>query len=338
MQAVRIGDMKIYRAAMSVVLAFLIPAITVLIFGFSLNFLLGTTAERHSEIVFTVAVFSALASGLSLLNARILLGKLRDSIVVLLTVSLVVGLHASALVYLVIRQPIVILLDRTETLSFLFLSTLFVLSFSLNMVGNALFSRRLDIARAKAHEESLAKKELENRFLLSQIHPHFLYNALNTAVSLLPRPKEAEELMLDLAEFLRTSLDISESAFVQVQDEILLTETFLRIQKKRFSDRLDFTISQNISKAWNIPPLILQPLVENSIKHAMDSSLHIDCSISDEQSSLIIQIQDSEGNLKPEHLGKGTGLKNVKSRVELAGGQFEIENGGIRIEFTKPAD
>ncbi|NNK86497.1 MAG: histidine kinase, partial [Desulfobacterales bacterium] len=105
------------------------------------------------------------------------------------------------------------------------------------------------------------------------------------------------------------------------------------IQKMRFDQRLEYEI--NCSVKGSIPPLIVQPLVENSIKYNIKEVdvLKIMIDVSRGKNIIVIKIIDSAKKVTPDMLHKGTGLTVTQKRVENAGGSFIIKNGGIEISF-----
>lgn len=183
-------------------------------------------------------------------------------------------------------------------------------------------------------EEKHLREQMEQKLYSSKINPHFLFNSLNLMISLLNRPKKAEKALIYLSELLRYTLDASEKKEISIKEEIINVEKYLFIQKLRFEERLGYLIICNDN--FLIPPLILQPLVENSIKHNIREveKLEIKIEVQTDKSEAIIKIIDSNMKVSSDMIGKGTGLDTTKKRVELAGGKFIINNGGIIITFS----
>jgi two-component system sensor histidine kinase LytS len=130
-----------------------------------------------------------------------------------------------------------------------------------------LFSTQLELGRAEYQSRLLARAEL--KALQSQINPHFLFNALNTIISILRKdPARARELLIDLSDFFRKNLSMSLD-LVPLEQEIEHVKAYLAIEQARFCERLKavFEIQEGIDIM--VPPLILQPLVENAIKHGL---------------------------------------------------------------------
>ena len=130
-----------------------------------------------------------------------------------------------------------------------------------------LFSTQLELSKIEEQSRLLAKAEL--KALQAQINPHFLFNALNTIVSYCrSSPGTARKLLIDLGDILRNNLG-HYGENIDLYTEIKNIKSYLNIEKARFGSRLNvkFQIQEGIN--CHIPPLLLQPLVENSIKHGL---------------------------------------------------------------------
>ncbi len=197
-------------------------------------------------------------------------------------------------------------------------------------------------------EAQLAQAQLQA--LQAQIHPHFLFNALNTISTVIYEDVRAADTMIArLSDFLRHSLNASRSQEVTLSEEMNFLNLYLAIMRPRFEDRLrvEFEVGQGINDAL-VPKLILQPLVENSIKHAADPNsgqVNIAVKAARENGSLRLEIKDDgpglSGKLR-EALGNGIGLTNTIERLEkLYGGnhEFTLQNlidGGLLVRVTVP--
>lgn len=131
-----------------------------------------------------------------------------------------------------------------------------------------LFSTQLELEDLRIKEHMLAHAEI--RRLQAQINPHFLFNSLNTIGSFCrTNAEKARELLLDLSLYMRKNLD-SSRGFIPLSDELDQVRSYLAIEQARFGDRIG--VRWNIDEScagWPIPPLIIQPLVENSVKHGI---------------------------------------------------------------------
>ena len=182
-------------------------------------------------------------------------------------------------------------------------------------------------------KEKNLKNQMEMKLLSSKTNPHFLFNSLNMIITLLKKPHKAETAILDLSDLLRHNLENSEKTKISIEEELDSVRKYLSIQKLRFGDKLQYDIINN--EKFDIPPLIIQPLVENSIKYnlAKETSLTITICILKNIHSITIQIIDSAKRITPSMLNRGTGLTITKKRIENFGGTFLILKGGIEISF-----
>ena len=171
-------------------------------------------------------------------------------------------------------------------------------------------------------ELNLLLQESRLNVLRSQINPHFLFNSLNSVSSLtLSHPEKAHELVIKLSDFLRYSLHKTDEKFNNLEQELLHTHQYIDIEKVRFGDRL--IIEKDIAKEtlqMKIPVLLLQPLLENAIKHGVYSSLNnvnVQLKTSIVNNNLVIEISNyfEDSHVKPP--GTATGLANIRSRLQL---------------------
>lgn len=134
-------------------------------------------------------------------------------------------------------------------------------------LGN-LFSTQLELEDIQIKEQMLAHAEI--RRLQAQINPHFLFNSLNTITSFCrSNAEKARELLMDLSLYMRRNLDLSRG-FIPLSEELEQVRSYLAIEQARFGHRIavDMNIAEDCN-SWPIPPLIIQPLVENSIRHGL---------------------------------------------------------------------
>lgn len=186
--------------------------------------------------------------------------------------------------------------------------------------------------------------------LRMQLNPHFLFNTLNTVLALVhEKPDAAERMLVRLSRLLRRTLDQSESAEVSLRQEIEFLKLYLEIEEMRFPDRL--TVKYDIPKAAEdllVPQLILQPLVENALRHGIlprEEAGQIEISARVRKSVLELAVRD-DGIGLPESADapfrEGIGLSNVRSRLaHLYGGaqQFTLRNsdtGGVEALMSIP--
>jgi LytS/YehU family sensor histidine kinase len=121
----------------------------------------------------------------------------------------------------------------------------------------------------------IAQRDAELRALRAQVDPHFLFNSLNSIAGLIPADRDKARLMCQrLADFLRDSLSLGRETKIPLSREVALAEQYLRVEQVRFGDRLEVkTVVADGSAGVPVPPLILQPLVENAVRHGVATRL-----------------------------------------------------------------
>jgi len=164
--------------------------------------------------------------------------------------------------------------------------------------------------------------EAELKSLKYQINPHFLFNALNSISSLtISDPEKAQEMSIILSDFLRKTLAVNDIKMVLLKDEIESINLYLKIEKVRFEKRLQINLDiPEECEGILIPNMILQPLVENAIKHGVyESSENVDINISCEikENFVEITISNTFDPSSVSNLGEGIGLSNINSRLKL---------------------
>jgi signal transduction histidine kinase len=201
--------------------------------------------------------------------------------------------------------------------------------------------------RASQLEAQLAGARLVR--LQTQLHPHFLFNALNSVLPLVFRDREAAARTIStLEELLRRSLEADAAQLVPLSRELEFLEMYLEIQTTRFQDRLKvaFDVPPELSSA-RVPNLILQPLVENAIKHGVSAQPgcgKVEISARREKEMLVLRVRDDgPGLLEPLRPGgSGVGLANTRARLEQLYGddqRLDLENiaeGGLEVTLNLP--
>ena len=205
---------------------------------------------------------------------------------------------------------------------------------SFETMRHKLQSTTLALSRQQTEQERAYKLLAEARLssLASRIHPHFLFNTLNSIVALIPSdPARAEDTVGKLASLLRFSLSENQGGLVPLAQELKIVRDYLEIERTRFGPRLRFAIDAPAAlNDVKVPPLALQSLVENSIKHAVaqrPEGATIRIVGLKEQDKIRLQVIDdgpgfSLRSITPEH-----GLGNLVSRLELLFG----ENGQLSV-------
>jgi two-component system, LytTR family, sensor kinase len=193
-------------------------------------------------------------------------------------------------------------------------------------------------ARAVARAQALAH-DAQLKMLHYQINPHFLFNTLNAISTLVleKRNDQAERMLLGLAGFLRYSLDRQPTALAALAAEIEAQRKYLEIEQTRFGDKLQvrFAIEPGLDDA-RLPSLILQPILENAIKHAITPSVDgglIVVSARRDGDLLRIRVDDDgPGLAAAEPARRGVGLANARERLQLIYG----ERGGLSASNRAP--
>ena len=171
----------------------------------------------------------------------------------------------------------------------------------------------------KILEAQLKLKEQELNYLKMQIHPHFLFNTLNTIYGFaLKKADETPEMILKLSNLLDYLLYQVDKPFVAFKDEINHIKDYIELEKMRFNDTLQIHFeTENISADTKIAPMLLLPFVENSFKHGSlkKGILNVDIKLSYKNKSVFFEIENtSNTNAVSEH---GIGLENIEKRLDL---------------------
>ena len=208
-------------------------------------------------------------------------------------------------------------------------------------------------AVARYQDQKLAASRLETQLaraklqaLEMQLHPHFLFNTLNAIAALVRRDSAAAERMISrLGELLRATLALEGADEVRLDDELAFLERYLEIERVRFGDRLTVAVTVDPAvREARVPSLILQPLVENSIRHGIAKRRGpgiVEISASRENGSLRLTVSDNGMGLDGDPR-EGVGLANTRARLEvLYGGAYRFElrprpAGGSEATLTIP--
>ena len=185
--------------------------------------------------------------------------------------------------------------------------------------------------QASRLETQLAQAELSA--LKMQLQPHFLFNTLNAIAALLkPQPDAAERMVLQLSDFLRLTLKSTGRSEVTLREELDFLERYLAIEKTRFGERLraSFRIRSEVLDA-KVPNLLLQPLVENAIRHGVARDMRagrLEVSATREDGRLLLRVTDDGPGLGAKEVREGIGLTNTRERLRhLFGDDFTLEYG-----------
>ncbi len=204
-----------------------------------------------------------------------------------------------------------------------------------------------EAARKEQQAETLAR-EAELKALKAQINPHFLFNCLHSISALTAvDASEAREMCIRLADFLRNTLRLGEKELIPFAEELLLVNTYLAVEQVRFGARL--RVERNIDSGCDrcaVPPLLLQPLVENSVKHGIaglvdGGTIRLEASCADQR--LRIRVENDFDPESPSPRKTGLGLANVRSRIAARHGdraRLDVTAGAGRhsVELIIPCE
>ncbi|OTW29693.1 ATPase [Vibrio parahaemolyticus] len=213
----------------------------------------------------------------------------------------------------------------------------------------AIAQRELESIKRENAEQERALLLSQLKQMQSQIEPHFLFNTLANISALMSQDVDKAKQMLDqLTALLRATLKNSREEHTTVENEITLIDAYLGIQKIRLGERLSYTIEvQEGLGNTELPPMMLQPLVENAIIHGIEPKREggeVQLLIKQEKQLLQIEVKDTGVGLGhvSNHSGSGIGLSNLKQRVDalFAGkGQVSISEsseGGVSVRLSWP--
>ncbi|MCM3573599.1 MULTISPECIES: sensor histidine kinase [Mesobacillus] len=249
--------------------------------------------------------------------------------------------------------------ETIGTLKFYFRSEKEITNVVIELISGLsnLLSNQLEIAEAeKAYQLA---KEAEVKALQAQISPHFLFNTLNVITSLIRiDPAKARKLLVSLSHFLRQNLTATTVSMTTLEQELAHVKAYLAIEEARFVEKLKVTYDiEDDALPVKIPPLTLQPIVENAVKHGIKNMDH-DCQIHIEihkvDKSTLVMVRDNGQGMSKERInqlgkqiidsetGSGIALFNVNRRLTMNFGEsaslrIESEPGiGTKISFTIP--
>jgi two-component system sensor histidine kinase AlgZ len=209
----------------------------------------------------------------------------------------------------------------------------------------------LEIDASREAEEAVLRyrvlaREAELRALKAQIDPHFLFNSLNAVAAMCgSRPQEAREMAQRLADFFRLILRLGALDRITLGEEIDLVSRYLAIEQVRFGDRLSVHIDvDEAASRCLVPPLLLQPLVENAVRHGVASVVEggtIDIAATHQDGMLRILIDNPADPDRTDASGEGVGLQNARGRLNaVSEGRAMLDageaDGRFRVAIELP--
>lgn len=223
---------------------------------------------------------------------------------------------------------------------------LYLLAVALHYVLLAIQASRE--AENREMEAGILARDAELKALKAQINPHFLFNSLHSISALTSvDATRAREMCIRLSDFLRSSLGLGEKESITLSEELSLTRSYLDVEQVRFGSRL--TVEQDIEDSCReclVPPLLLQPLVENAVKHGVATLLD-GCVVRLEArrpaGNLSIMIENAFDPDGPPRQRNGLGLRNVKQRLQVRYGEaaaieIDVEGNRYRVRLSLPAE
>lgn len=200
------------------------------------------------------------------------------------------------------------------------------------MVLITLFWKRLETERDAQERKSdmeRMSREAELYKLRQQLHPHFLFNSLNSINALIhSKPDEARKMVQQLSEFLRGTLKREDKQMMTLEEELLYLKLYLEIERVRFGHRLKAEFDTELPTfSCKMPPLVLQPLMENAIKFGLygttgEVTIHLRTRLVDHY--LVVTIMNPYEKDMQTQKGTGFGLKSIQRRLYLLFGRDDL--------------
>ncbi|HEV3481834.1 MAG TPA: histidine kinase [Candidatus Acidoferrales bacterium] len=202
-------------------------------------------------------------------------------------------------------------------------------------------------AEARVMQASVLARDAELRALKAQVNPHFLFNSLNSISALTASDAaKAREMCILLGDFLRRTLGLGEKQSIPLEEEMSLVHAFLAVEKIRYGSRLEMeeSVDKEALEA-QVPPLLLQPLVENAVAHGIANLVEggwIRLEAKQRDGYLSIAIENPFDPQAPQRRRNGVGLANVRQRLEARYGSSATfaattKGGRFRVALSLPA-
>lgn len=213
------------------------------------------------------------------------------------------------------------------------------------------YSSKLSTMELKQSEAALKLKEAQLNSLIGQLNPHFLFNSLNNIRSLmLEDVSKSREVLTSLSDFLRYSLSNNNQAFQTIENELSIVRDYIALALVQYEERLDY--HENIDESlltYKIPPMLIQLLVENAIRHGIDRCQGIGklaLTIMRSKHNIVIYVVNpgdltQKVAINEQQRSTGLGIKNIKQRLHLlfneqASFNLSEDNGVVKAEVIFP--
>ena len=217
------------------------------------------------------------------------------------------------------------------------LAAMFFLAYLLSIVLHYLI-----LAIESSQKAEILSRDSELKALKAQVNPHFLFNSLNSISALTSiDPPKARAMCIALSDFLRNSLRLGERQTIPLGEELALTKSYLEVERVRFGSKL--RVSETLEDGCancDVPPLLVQPLVENAIKHGiatLDGGGEITVASVRRENQLLVTIENPFDPDAPPAQKTGFGLVSVRNRIRArygTRGKLEIEVGPARYRVV----
>ncbi len=294
----------------------------------AINTLIAITLALISKNSLWITLLYSQAIGISIATAiSLLLSRRTDKepSIVWLAIAIVIGVVVGATFATLVSGHYKTV--DTEDTQWLIISSLFysiiigsVVSYYFYLLAKQReISNQLTLERLKQAEYKRALTENSLKILQAQIEPHFLFNTLSNVIGLIDhRPDDARKMLEHFTHYLRASLSRTRECDTTLEDEMAIVDAYLSIQKIRMAERLNYKIVMD--DALNntpFPPLLIQPLVENSVRHGLEPEIaggEIRVEVIKENNRLTIMVSDT-GKGADNLQSDGVGLKNIRERL-----------------------
>ncbi|MEP5338801.1 MAG: histidine kinase [Algibacter sp.] len=290
----------------------------------------GYNLIRYDTVATTT--FSLLLSLFPITVFRMIELKIQKTKKSIFTKTTLIFLSTGFLPFLIVLSLFVIIqyVKSDGELEYLILSKLFLFFMSIAsaraLIAYFFFKERNIIVDNEKKLSNLRelKAKAELKSLHAHINPHFLYNALNSIASLAPSDSEkTQKMAYSLSNLFKYAIDRKDNKMSSIKDEITMVENYLDIEKIRFGDRLKFRVNVDETlENIEIPMFIIQPLVENAVKHGLskiEGQGDIELKIKKTKTGLLIAVSDNGPDF-PEGLVSGHGLQTVYDLLDLSYG------------------
>ncbi len=329
-----------------------------LLIGTFLNILFQLVSHEFREwrnilMTFIVSVIITLCiTNISIISSRIIKKKFSSPVIniilnyLLISLGVVIGTELSLLLAMWMYQVPFSEFNHFGSLKFNFTigliagTLIYVYQLQRDNYDHKIKDKELQLL--KLHE---LKTQADLKTLQARINPHFLYNALNSITSLIhDEPGKAEEMTIKLSQLFRYSINTQEANWASVKEELEMVNTYLDIERVRFGNRISFITGADESIINEmIPRFLLQPLVENALKHGLKNKSSdgiLKVNISGANANIIISVSDN-GIPFPDDLLAGYGLQSTTDKLNLLYGNawklnyVNIPEKKISIELPK---